>query len=99
LCSKKIGNKKKEGSPLQSQKIEILVGIHSCVVRYLAWGMQLDNFGLEALLLFNFVNKKAKTLVYLVLTSLGLGVQMPHCTPSGYATGHTYCQTFYVKHI
>jgi hypothetical protein len=29
---------------------------------------------------------KAKTLVYLARNSLGLGVQMSHCTPSGYAT-------------
>ncbi len=27
-----------------------------------------------------------KTLLHLFLSSIGSGVQMPHCTPSGYAT-------------
>jgi len=48
--------------------------------------VQPDNFGLKALLILKFCNEKAKTPFYLVHSSLGLGVQMPHCTPSGYAT-------------
>ncbi len=33
-----------------------------------------------------FFELKAKTQFYLVHNRLGLGVQIPHCTPSGYAT-------------
>jgi hypothetical protein len=34
----------------------------------------------------------AKTPFYLLLSSLGLGVHMPHCTPSGYATAQEYIE-------
>jgi len=48
-------------------------------------------FWIKSLVNIDFLIYKAKTPFYLVLSSLGWGcVQMPHCTPSGYATEFTW---------
>ena len=43
------------------------------------------HFWLKSIVILHFC-KNAKTPFYLVRSNFGLGVQMPHCTPSGYAT-------------
>jgi hypothetical protein len=50
-------------------------------------GGAVGHFGQKSPYILSFCKLKAKTQFYLVHNSLGLGVQMPHCTPSGYATG------------
>ncbi len=48
--------------------------------------LQIYMFALKYLLILHFCIKSLKIQLHLVLSSAGLGVQMPHCTPSGYAT-------------
>ncbi len=50
--------------------------------------MQLNIFGQKAPQILSFCELKAKAKFYLVHKRLGLGVQMPHYTPSGYATAN-----------
>jgi len=61
----------------------------SCGVdRNFPWGVcAIGPFWLKSLINIRHL-KNAKTTVYLLLSSLGLGVQMPHCSPPGYATAY-----------
>ena len=62
------------------------IKIPSGVDRNLTWGVQLHISVLKALVILRFCRLSTKTPFNQVLNSLGLGVQMPLCTPSGYAT-------------
>jgi hypothetical protein len=49
-------------------------------------GVQIYIFTLKFLFVLRLSIKSFKIQLYLVLGGLGLGVQMPNCTPLGYAT-------------
>ncbi len=52
----------------------------------LVLGVQIFIFALKFLIILRLCKKSFKIQLYLVLNGLGLGVQMSHFTPLGYAT-------------
>jgi hypothetical protein len=66
----------------------VCVCVHLCtgVARNWSWGVQIYIFTSRFLFILRLCMKSLKIQFYLVLSDLGLGVQMPHCTPLGYAT-------------
>jgi hypothetical protein len=70
---------RQKGEMQQVLKQESLVA--SGVARNWSWGGANLNFYLKIIFILSLCIKSIKIQVYLVHSGLGLGVQMPHCTP------------------